>query len=322
MGIHGKVSRTNLARANEKRDWRIYRDFAHHLIAVARKLYAGDKLSVELNNAVYAFDSTTIDLCLSLFPWARFMDGTGGKRKGAIKLHTLLDLRGNIPSFVHISTGKVSDIAGLDKISIEPSAFYILDRGYLDFSRLHRIQQASAFFVTRSKSNIKFRRLYSRPVDRAQGIIADQTITLFGRFTPSYYPEQLRRIRYRDPSTGMRLVFLTNNFKLPAHTVAELYRMRWQIELFFKWIKQHLRIKQFYGTSDNAVKTQVWIAIATYVLVVVVKKRLALPQSIYTILQILSISLGEKVPISRMFHDAPDTELDVTTDNQLNLFRS
>jgi hypothetical protein len=314
MGIHS-VARNTLANANNTRDWRIYADFAHVLIAQARQLYAEEEFGVELDQTAYALDSSTIDLCLSLFPWAAFR-----KRKGAVKLHTLLDLRGNIPSLLIITNGKVHDVNILDELTLEPGAVYIMDRGYVDFERLYTIHRASAFFVTRAKDNCDFRRLYSRPVDKSSGLQCDQTIALNGFYVSKKYPEHLRRVRYFDPINNKRLVFLTNNFALPAITIAELYRCRWQVELFFKWIKQHLRIKKFYGTSENAVKTQIWIAIATYVLVAIVKKRLGLDQSPYTILQILSVALFEKTPILQAF-SAPNYESeDAHLCNQLNLF--
>jgi len=315
MGIRGGISRNNLAHANETRDWRIWADFAQVLIHTARHLYAGDPFGVELDQTVYAFDSTTIDLCLSLFPWARFR-----KHKAAIKLHTLLDLRGSIPSFIQITEGKVHDVNVLDDLIPEPGSFYILDRGYLDFERLYRFHQALAFFVIRSKSNFQFRRLYSHPVDKSTGLISDQTILLTTFYSAQAYPEKLRRVRYFDAETDKRLSFLTNNFLLPALTIAQLYKCRWQVELFFKWIKQHLRIKVFYGTSENAVKTQVWIAVSVYVLVAILKKRLRLDHSLYTILQILSVTLFEKVPMVQVL-----TNFDYETEhrespNQLLLF--
>jgi hypothetical protein len=319
VGIRTRISRNTLAKANETRDWRIYRDYAQHLIATARELYVDEDFGVELENTVYAFDSTTIDLCLSLFPWAKFMDHPD-KCKGAVKLHTLLDLRGNIPTFVEITDGKTYDCCALDFLIIEPLAFYILDRGYHDFQRLYRIHKTPAFFVTRPRVNTLFRRLYSHPVDKAQGIICDQTILLTGLHTQHYYPEKLRRIRYYDKETETKLIFLTNNFELPSLTIAQLYKSRWQIELFFKWIKQHLRIKKFYGTSSNAVKTQVWIAVATYVLVAILKKRLDLPESLYTILQVLSVSLFEKTPILQAFQQFDYNSQDSTHDKQLKLF--
>ena len=275
MGIRGKVSRNTLAHANEVRDWRIYADFAQVLIGIARRLYANDDFGVELDQTVYALDATTIDLCLSLFPWAKFRE-----KKGAVKLHTLLDLRGGIPSLVIITHGKVHDVNILDDLAVEAGAIYIMDRGYLDFARLYSIHQSMAFFVTRAKSNFDFKRLYSHPVDKSMGVQSDQTIVLKNFYPKKYYPEKLRRIRYLDIEKNKRLVFLTNNFTLPALTIAELYRCRWKVELFFKWIKQHLRIKKFFGTSENAVKTQIWIAISVYVLVAIVKKRLNLKGSL------------------------------------------
>jgi hypothetical protein len=315
MGIRGKVSRNTLAHANQVRDWRIYADFAQILIGRARRLYANDSFGVELNQTAYALDSTLIDLCLSLFPWAKFR-----KHKGAIKLHTLLDLRGSIPSLVVITHGKIHDVTILDQLIFEPGAFYIVDRGYLDFARLYVIHQSSAFFVTRAKSNFSFKRLYSRPVDKSTGVQCDQIIILEGFYARKDYPEKLRRVRYFDVTQNKRLVFLTNNFTLPALTIAQLFQCRWQIELFFKWIKQHLRIKAFYGTTENAVKTQIWIAITVYVLVAIVKKHLKLDQSLYTILQILSISLFEKTPILEALADVKPHESKDATPNQLNLF--
>ncbi len=315
MGIRGGVSRNNLAHANEIRDWLIWADFAQVLIHTARHLYADDPFGVELDQTVYAFDSTTIDLCLSLFPWARFR-----KHKAAVKLHTLLDLRGSIPSFIRITEGKMHDVNVLDDLIPEPGSFYILDRGYLDFERLYRLHQELAFFVIRSKSNFQFRRLYSQAVDKSIGLISDQTIVLTTFYSAQAYPEKLRRVRYFDIETGKWLSFLTNNFLLPALTIARLYKCRWQVELFFKWIKQHLRIKVFYGTSENAVKTQVWIAVSVYVLVAIIKKRLRLDHSLYTILQILSVTLFEKVPLLQVL-----TDFDYETEyrespNQLLLF--
>lgn len=296
MGIRSKVSRNTLANANQVRDWRIYADFAQELIKTARRLYANEDFGLQLEQTVYALDATTIDLCLSLFPWAKFR-----KRKGAIKLHTLLDMRGSIPATVIITHGKVHDVNILDSLFIEAGAIYIMDRGYLDFARLYNIQQSSAFFITRAKSNFDFKRLYSQHVDKTTGILCDQIIVLKGFYAKKDYPDKLRRIRYYDAGNNKTMVFLTNNFGLPALTIAELYHCRWQVELFFKWIKQHLRIKAFYGTSENAVKTQVWIAIAVYVLVAIIKKRLELEQSLYTILQILSITLFEKTLLSQAF---------------------
>lgn len=322
LGIRGTICRTNLARANERRDSRIYQELALHLIKIARRLYADDSFGIELKNAVYAFDSTTIDLCLSLFPWAHFMSGKGGKTKGAVKLHTLLDLRGNIPTFIHISNGKMGDACALDYLPIEALSFYILDRGYHDFRRLHRLQQLNAFFVTRPRVNTQFRCICSQSVDKTHGVLCDQVIRLTGVDTPRYYPEKLRRIRYRDPRSKRRLVFITNNFALPALTIAALYRARWQVELFFKWIKQHLRIKNFYGTTDNAVRSQIWIAISCYVLVAIVKKRLALPQSLYTILQVFSVSGLEKIHITSALNNKLTQDVHATSPNQLQLFTS
>jgi transposase len=315
MGIRGRVARSTLADANETRDWRIVADFAHVLIAIAKPLYAGDPFGVDLQATVYAFDSTTIDLCLALFPWARFR-----QHKGAIKLHTLLDLRGNIPEVVYISDGKLPDVKALDWLCPVAGAYYVLDRGYLDFGRLFEFQQAGAFFVTRAKANLQYARRYSHPVDKTTGIRCDQTIVLTGPKTATLYPLPLRRIRYTDPETGKRLVFLTNAFTLPALTIAHLYKARWQVELFFKWIKQHLRIKAFYGTSANAVKTQVWVAVSVYVLVAILKKRLGLPQSLYTILQVLSVTLFENVPIHQALALLPDTIPEGDLCNQLSLF--
>ena len=285
VGIRGNIARNTLAKANQNRDWRIYADFAAIIIARARTLYAGDSLSVALEQTVYAFDSTTIDLCLALFPWARFR-----RRKGAVKLHTLIDLRGNIPCFIHISSGKMHDVKALDHLPLEPGAFYIMDRGYIDFARLYRFQVNMAFFVTRAKKNLQCRCREQRPVDKTTGLRCDQTIVLTGVTTATEYPVPLRRIKYVDPETGKRFVFLTNNFVLDALTIAKLYKCRWQVELFFKWIKQHLRIKSFFGTSENAVKTQIWIAISVYVLVAIVKKELKLDRSPNEILQILSLT--------------------------------
>ena len=314
-GIRGGIARSTLADANETRDWRIYQDFALSLIQTARRLYAEDGFGVELKHTVYALDSTTIDLCLALFPWARFR-----KAKGAVKLHTLLDLRGNIPSFIHISDGKLHDVNILDQIAFEAASFYIMDRGYIDFARLHGLHQAQAFFVVRAKSNLQFERVYSRSVDKTTGLRCDQTILLTGATTARDYPAQLRRVKYYEARHDQRLVFLTNHFELPAHTIAELYRCRWQVELFFKWIKQHLRIKAFFGTSENAVKTQVWIAIAVYVLVAIVKKRLGSEASLYTILQIMSLTLFEKTPLNQLVAGiAPEVD-ESQIPNQLDLF--
>jgi hypothetical protein len=315
LGFRSQVSRNTLANANAARDWRIYADFAQVLISQARQLYAHEDFGLELELAVYALDSTTIDLCLALFPWARFR-----KRKGAVKMHTLLDLHGPIPTVVWITTGKVHDVNLLDQLPIETGAIYLLDRGYLDFARLHRIHLALAFFVTRAKKNFRFRRLYSAPVDKTTGLLFDQTILLRGFYAHHDYPEKLRRIGFFDAERNKRLVFMTNNFTLPGLTIARLYKCRWQVELFFKWIKQHLRIKAFYGTSENAVKTQIWIAVSVYVLVAIVKKRLHLDLSLYTILQILSVTLFEKAPILQAFSTTTATDQDANCCNQLNLF--
>ena len=315
MGIRGKVSRNTLAHANQVRDWRIYAEFAQILITRARHLYANDSFGLELNQTAYALDSTTIDLCLSLFPWAKFR-----KRKGAVKLHTLLDLRGNIPSIVIITHGKVHDMTILDQLVFEPGAFYIVDRGYLDFTRLYVVHQSSAFFVTRTKSNFRFRRLYSWAVDKSAGIQSDQIIVLEGFYSRKAYPDKLRRIRYFDTDQNKRLIFLTNNFTLSALTIAKLFQCRWQIEIFFKWIKQHLRIKAFYGTTENAVKIQIWIAITVYVLVAIVKKQHHLDLSLYTILQILSVTLFEKTPILEALSIIQPQESNGVPRNQLTLF--
>ena len=315
VGIRGKVSRSTLADTNENRDWRIYADFAQVLIAEARMLYANEHFGLELDNTVYALDASTIDLCLSLFPWARFR-----KKKGAIKLHTLLNLRGNIPEFIHISDGKLHDVNVLDIIIPETGSIYVMDRGYVDFKRLYALHQAAAFFVTRAKSNFQCESRYSSTVDRTTGLRCDQTIVLTGVQSQKDYPETMRRVVYLDSETGKRLVFLTNNFTLPAFTITQLYKARWHVELFFKWIKQHLRIKAFYGTSENAVKTQIWIAVCVYVLVAIVKKRLGLEHSLYTILQILSVGLFEKTSITQAFSEhRPDMETDQNC-NQLILF--
>jgi len=317
MGIRGNVSRSTLAYANENRDWRIYCDFAQILIHEARQLYANDDFGLELEETVYALDSSTIDLCLSVFPWAHFR-----KTKSAIKLHTLLDLHGNIPSFIAITDGKVHDVNILDLLIPEPGAIYVMDKAYLDFERLFTLHQHSAFFVTRSKINTKLRRLYSKPVDRSTGIICDQIVALTGYYAKKDYPDKLRRVKYFDSESGERFVFLTNQFSFSAETIASLYKSRWQVELFFKWIKQHLRIKSFYGTSENAVKTQIWIAISVYVLVAIIKKRMKLELSLYTILQIFSVSLFEKMPILEAFTRS-DYKNKITTGHiQLNLFDS
>jgi hypothetical protein len=315
MGIRGKVSRNTLANANKTRDWRIYAGFAQVLIQQARALYAGDGLAVELDTTAYALDASTIDLCMSLFPWAQFR-----KTKAAIKLHTLMDLRGNIPALVVITDGKVHDVKILDRLVGEPGAIYIMDRGYLDFARLHAMHQALSFFIIRAKKNLDCRRVYSHPVDKSTGLQCDQTVVLDGPATRKHYPDQLRRIRFFDAENDKRLVFLTNNFTLPALSIAELYRSRWQVELFFKWIKQHLRIKKFYGTSANAVKTQIWIAISAYLLVAILKKRLNLDQSLYNILQILSVSLFEKTPILQAFSSTEHQNEEDCLCNQLMLF--
>lgn len=315
LGIRGGIARSTLADANERRDWRIYQDFTLSLIRTARGLYAHEAFAVELSNTVYALDSSTIDLCLALFPWARFQ-----RTKAAVKLHTLLDLRGPIPSFIHISDGALHDVNVLDEIPFEAGSFYIMDRGYLDFARLHSLHQAQAFFVIRAKSNTQFRRLYSHPIEKGTGLRCDQTIMLTGVHSQRDYPVLLRRVKFYDAKHHKQLVFLTNNFELSALSVADLYRCRWQIELFFKWIKQHLRIKAFFGTSENAVKTQVWIAVGVYVLVAIVRKRLASDASLYTILQILSLTLFEKTPLAQLL-----AQIDISVDqsgtrNQLTLF--
>jgi len=315
MGFREPVRRSTLADANETRDWRIYAEFAQRLIAQARKLYADESLGLELTNTVYALDSTTIDLCLSLFPWAHFRS-----TKAAVKMHTLLDLRGNIPSFIHISDGKLHDVHALDLLLPEAGAIYVMDRGYVDFTRLYVLHQAGAFFVTRAKSNLDAHRVYSAPTDRTTGIIADQTIALDGNTTRRDYPDHLRRVRFKDPESGKTLVFLTNQSALPAASICALYKSRWQVELFFKWIKQHLRIKQFYGTSDNAVKTQIWIAVSVYVLVAIVKKRLALEASLYTLLQIFSVTLFEKMPMPQALSETSNTCQENGISTQLNLF--
>ena len=315
MGIRGKVSRNTLSNANQIRDWRIYEDFAQVLIARARKLYIHDSFGIDLGHTVYALDSTTIDLCLALFPWAEFR-----KRKGAVKLHTLLDLRGSIPTVIVITHGKVHDVNILDQIVIEPGAFYVMDRGYIDFARLHRIHESGAFFVIRAKTNFRFKRIYSQKADKSTGVQCDQIVVLENFYAKKDYPSHLRRIRYYDRENDKRFVFLTNNFTLPARTIADLYRCRWHVELFFKWIKQHLRIKAFYGTTENAVKTQVWIAISVYVLVAIVKKLLKLDQSLYTILQILSVTLFEKTPILQVFSRAECENMESALANQLTLF--
>jgi hypothetical protein len=314
MGFRGNVSRNTLAHANQVRDWKIYADFAQILIAQARSLYAKESFGVELKQTVYAFDATTIDLCLSLFPWAQFR-----QRKGAIKLHTLMDLRGSIPTLIFVTHGKIHEIKLLDELIVEPGAIYIFDRGYLDFARLYKIHQARAFFIIRAKSDFRFRRMYSQPAQKSKGIQADQVIELHGFYVRKDYPERLRRIRYFDVEKNKRLIFLTNHAALPAFTIAELFRCRWKIELFFKWIKQHLRIKAFYGTSENAVKTQIWIAISVYVLVAIVKKKLKLKASLYTMLQILSVSLFEKTPLFQLLSQIKPEEKKADSSNQLKL---
>jgi hypothetical protein len=314
MGFRKPVSRSTLADANESRDWRIYAEFAHRLIAQARRLYADELFGVELSETVYALDATTIDLCLSMFPWAPFRS-----TKAAIKLHTLLDLRGAIPTFIHVSDGKLHDVKVLDLLIPEAGAFYVMDRAYLDFERLFALDQAGAFFVTRSKTNTDVRRIYSAPSDRLAGIICDQTIAFNGPLSSKRYPQHLRRIRFRDPETSKTLVFMTNHFQLPPTTVCSLYKSRWQVELFFKWIKQHLRIKTFLGTSENAVKTQIWIAISVYVLVAIIKKRLHLTASLHTLLQILSVTLFEKLDLAEALTPLPSDQKLPIIDNQLIL---
>jgi hypothetical protein len=315
MGFREPIRRSTLSDANEARDWRIYADFAQVLIRQARQLYAAESFGMELTETAYALDSTTIDLCLSAFPWASFRAA-----KAAVKMHTLLDLRGAIPSFIHVSNGKLHDVNVLDLLIPEAGAIYVMDRGYLDFERLHALHQAGAFFVTRAKSNLDARRLYSAPTDRATGIICDQTIALNGYYSQQHYPDHLRRIRIRDTDGAKTLVFLSNQFALPATTICALYKARWQVELFFKWVKQHLRIKRFYGTSENAVKSQIWIAVSVYVLVAILKKRLNLDASLYTLLQILSVTLFEKMPLYQaVTAGGPKPSGDLQY-NQLNLF--
>lgn len=315
MGFRGRVARSTLADANESHDWRIYADFAQVLIGIARPLYAHDPIGVDLDQSLYALDSTTIDLCLSLFPWARFR-----KHKAAVKVHTLLDLHGNIPTFIRITDGTVHDVNILDEILPEAGSFYVMDRGYIDFERLYLFTLCSAFFVVRTKENVLLQRRYSRPADKTTGVRSDHTVILTAIESAKVYPDPLRRVSYYDAETDKRLKFLTNNFVMPALTIAQIYRSRWQVELFFKWIKQHLRIKAFFGTSDNAVKTQIWIAVSVYVLVIILRKRLGLETSLYQILQILSLTLFEKVPILQAFQ-APDSQSDLPgSDNQLILF--
>lgn len=315
MGIRSNISRNTLANANKVRDWRIYAEFANALISTARALYIHEDFGVELDQTVYALDSTTIDLCLSVFPWAKFR-----RTKGAVKLHTLLDLRGSIPSFIYISDGKLHDVNVLDYLIPEPGAFYIMDRGYLDFERLYHLSQCASFFVIRAKSNLKCRRVYSNPVDKETGLRCDQIVLLTGYYSSRRYSEKLRRIKFHDAITDKTLIFLTNNFVLPPLTIAQLYHCRWQVELFFKWIKQHLRIKSFFGTTENAVKSQVWIAVSVYVLVAIIKKRLHLELSLHTILQILSVTVFERMPINQVLSEAHYKEIEPQIDKQLNLF--
>ena len=315
MGIRGRVSRSTLADANERRDWRIYADFAIMLIDIARELYRDDDFGHQLQKSVYALDSTTIDLCLSVFPWAVFR-----KRKGAIKLHTLLDLRGSIPSFIWVTHGKVHDVNILDTLIPEPGSIYLMDRGYIDFERLYKFNLAQATFITRAKSNFQFQRLYSHKVDKSTGLKCDQTICLSGFYPAKSYPMKMRRVKFYDPRQNKNLVFLTNNFQLPSLTVAELFKCRWRVEIFFKWIKQHLRIKSFYGTSPNAVKTQIWIAISVYVLVAIVKKKMKIDLTLYTFLQILSVTIFEKVPILQIVTQKQSQATDNLIHNQLSLF--
>jgi hypothetical protein len=316
LGIRSKVARNTLANANATRDWRIYCDFAQSLIAMARRLYVNEPFGVDLKNTVYALDATTIDLCLSVFPWAPFRS-----TKAAIKLHTLLDLRGNIPSFIRISDGKWHEVNVLDELITEPGAFYVMDRGYIDFERLGRLSEAGSFFVTRAKSNLKVQRRYSRKVDKNTGLICDQTVMLTVFYSRQGFDAPLRRIKFKDPVTGKTLVFLTNNFALPALTITQLYRCRWQVELFFKWIKQHLRIKAFFGTTENAVKTQIWIAISVYVLIAIVKKRLDLSASLFELLQILSLTVFERVSVIQLLTQCQPVNQLTTPQNQLNLFK-
>lgn len=317
MGFRSAVRRSTLADANEGRDWRMYADLAQRLIAQARRLYVDDDLGLDLKSTVYALDSTTIDLCLSVFPWAHFQ-----RTKSAVKMHTLLDLRGNIPAFIHVSDGKMGDVDALDLLLPEAGSIYVMDRAYTDYGRLYALHQSGAFFVTRSRKNMDARRLYSAPSDRTNGIICDQTIVIASAYGSERYPEHLRRIRFKDPETGRALVFITNQRTLPAATICALYKSRWQVELFFKWIKQHLRIKRFYGNSENAVKTQIWIAVSVYVLVAIVKKRLGLDASLYTLLQILSLTLFEKMPILQALSREAPADEDHPMDNQLKLFES
>ena len=315
LGLSSIVSRNTLANANAVRDWRIYADFAQSLIGIARPLYADDAFGVDLKNTVYALDTTTIDLCLSVFPWAPFRS-----TKAAIKLHTLLDLRGNIPTFIHVSDGKMHEVNVLDQLLPEPGAFYIVDRGFTDFARLYRLHAAGSYFVIRAKSNLKAQRRYSHPVDRSTGLVCDQTVMFTNFYATKAFEAPVRRIRFKDPASQKTLIFLTNNFVLPALTITQLYRCRWQVELFFKWIKQHLRIKAFFGTSENAVKTQIWIAVSVYVLIAIVKKRLKLPASLYEILQILSLTMFEKIPLNQLLAQIGSDDNPTDTDSQLLLF--
>ena len=315
MGIRGGISRNTLANANKIRNWRIYAEFAQSLIQTARRLYINEEFNFELENTAYALDSSTIDLCLSVFPWAHFR-----RTKAAIKLHTLLDLRGNIPTFIHITDGKPHDVNVLDILIPEAGSIYVMDRGYTDFARLFTMNQSTAFFVIRAKTNLKYRRIYSHQVDKTKGLRCDQTVKLTGFYTAKDYPEKIRRIKYYDYESGRNFVFLTNNFLLPAMTITELYRCRWQIELFFKWIKQHLRIKTFYGTTENAVKTQIWIAVSVYVLIAIIKKRLNLDMSLYTILQIISVTVFNKTPLYQMLTDTEYKTITTVDDKQLKLF--
>lgn len=317
LGFREPIRRSTLADANETRDWRIYAEFAQRLIERARKLYAHDSFGVELDHTVYALDSTTIELCLSTFPWAAYC-----ARQAGLRVHTLLDLRGAIPSFIHLSDAKTQDVTVLDLVLPEPGAFYVMDRAYLDLERLYALDQAGSFFITRAKRGVNMRRVYSQPVDRSSGLICDQRITFLTDRATRHYPAQMRRIRYRDPLTDQNLVFLTNHTLLPALTICTLYKSRWQVELFFKWIKHHLRIQRFYGTSANAVKTQLWIAMATYVLIAIIKKELKVSASLHTLLQILSLTLFEKMPLQQAFADLAQAPADSSTANQLTLFDS
>src|SRR6202161_2869437 len=315
LGFRGKVARSTLADANESHDWRIFADFAQFLIAIARPLYARDPIGVDLEQSLYALDSTTIDLCLSLFPWAKFR-----RHKAAVKIHTLLDLQGNIPTFIRVTSGDVHDVNLLDEILPEAGAFYVMDRAYIDFQRLFVFTLSSAFFVVRTKSNVLLQRRYSHPVDKSTGVRSDQTVILTSFESASVYPDALRRVSYFDAETNKRLKFLTNHFALPALTIAQIYKCRWRVELFFKWIKQHLRIKAFYGTSENAVKTQIWIAVSVYVLVAIIRKRLRLEVSLYTLLQVFSVTVFEKMPIQSAILATPDRFDDTEDNNQLELF--